>query len=301
MPYTVVADADGCAGYAVVKQGTTTPIPGGCHSSKAQAIAHMVAIQANYEADRAEVMPETEAPEAEQPEAEETLELLEEMQEYGINARQAEMYDAYEEIAERYGKWLKDIGPDGAHYISRSPFDEEGLLCSNCVFFQGGRMCEIVAGDIAPEGICKLWVIGERNVNNEPMEEGMEYESRAEISLVAPLFMRASARRGLALHEEGKSGGGLRAQTVEDARKMAAGQALSEQKWRKIGPWIARHTVDLDAVDEPGEITPGLVAMLLWGGGSSKSSARRAQSYAENLVARLEMKGESRVPVPQES
>lgn len=114
------------------------------------------------------------------------------------------------------------------------------------------------------------------------------FTTRAEINLVAPAFMRASARRGLSLHEEGYSGDGLKPQTVEDARKMANGDALSPEKWRKIGPWIARHTVDLEAVDEEGEVTPGLVAMLLWGGGSSKSSASRARQYAERLVARID-------------
>jgi hypothetical protein len=44
--------------------------------------------------------------------------------------------------------------------------------------------------------------------------------------------------------------------------------------------------VDLEAVkDEP---TAGLVAMLLWGGGATKSSAKRAQQYAEGIVAKLD-------------
>lgn len=122
----------------------------------------------------------------------------------------------------------------------------------------------------------------------EPLGEVASYmEDRQQPDLSAPEFMRASARRGIRLHEEGYSGDGLVPQTVEDARKMAAGE-ISEAKWRKIGPWIARHIVDLDAVDEPGEITPGLVAMLLWGGGSSRSSAQRAQRYAERIVERLD-------------
>jgi hypothetical protein len=37
--------------------------------------------------------------------------------------------------------------------------------------------------------------------------------------------------------------------------------------------------------------------MLLWGGGSSKSSARRAQAYAERIVAQLEG-DEERAPAP---
>jgi hypothetical protein len=120
---------------------------------------------------------------------------------------------------------------------------------------------------------------------DEPEEMIEEAELRA-VDLSAPAFMRASAKRGLALHEQGLSGDGLMPQTVEDARKMAAGQ-VTEAKWRKIGAWIARHIDDLDAV-QGDEITAGLVAMLLWGGGSSKASARRAQEYADRIVERLD-------------
>ena len=120
---------------------------------------------------------------------------------------------------------------------------------------------------------------------DEPEEIVEEAELRA-VDLSAPAFMRASAKRGLALHEQGLSGDGLVPQTVEDARKMAAGQ-VTEAKWRTIGAWIARHIDDLDAV-QGDEITAGLVAMLLWGGGSSKASARRAQEYANRVVERLD-------------
>ena len=106
-------------------------------------------------------------------------------------------------------------------------------------------------------------------------------------SLVAPSFMAVSAERGLRLHEQGLSGDGLMPATVADARRMANGEALSEAKWRKIPAWIARHIGDLDAV-QGDEITAGLVAMLLWGGGSTKTSARRAQEYAERIVEQLD-------------
>jgi HK97 family phage prohead protease len=110
-------------------------------------------------------------------------------------------------------------------------------------------------------------------------------EQRA-VNLEAPAYMRAAAKRGVELHEEGLSGDGVVPQTVEDARKMASGTVTAE-KWRKIGPWIARHLVDLDAV-EGDEITPGLVAHLLWGSGPSKSDARRAMEYANDVVGRLD-------------
>lgn len=125
----------------------------------------------------------------------------------------------------------------------------------------------------------------EDEMEDEPEEMPEESERRA-VDFSVPAFMRASAKRGLALHAEGLSGDGLVPQTVEDAGKMAAGE-VTEAKWRKIGPWIARHIDDLDAV-QGDEITAGLVAMLLWGGGASKASARRAQEYANRVVEKLD-------------
>lgn len=210
--------------------------------------------------------------------------------EEGLNARQNALYIAYEAIVEEFDMFDKGTGADGAHYVDASPFAEEGLICSNCVFYEGGQGCEIVEGQISPNGICKLWIIKEDliTVAEEPMEAPMEDSTRElrQVDLSAPAFMRASAKRGLALHEEGLSGDGLVPQTVADARKMASGQ-ITAAKWRKIGPWIARHKDDLDAV-QGDEVTPGLVAMLLWGGGSSKSSASRAENYANRIVENLD-------------
>jgi len=138
--------------------------------------------------------------------------------------------------------------------------------------------------------------IEEEDEEDEPDDEGeMEDDEYRAVDLSAPAFMRASAKRGLALHEQGFSGDGLVPQTVEDARKMAAG-TVAEAKWRKISPWISRHIVDLDAV-QGDEITAGLVAMLLWGGGSSKASARRAQAYADRIINQLD--DEKRAPAPK--
>jgi hypothetical protein len=139
---------------------------------------------------------------------------------------------------------------------------------------------------------------GQKESEDEPMdssemEDDDEYRA---VNLVAPAFMRVSAKRGLVLHGEGESGDGLVSATVADARRMANGEALSENKWRKIPAWIARHIGDLDAV-QGSEITAGLVAMLLWGGGASKASARRAQAYAERIVSQLE--NETRAPAPK--
>lgn len=294
MPYGISQNQSDCSTWATVKQetdGSFTTI--GCHTNKQDAIDQMVDVSLSENVDpigevgnrqMIEMDQETET-ETETDETDEMLEGLADMIEMGLSPRQFAMYEFYEKLAEEFGMFTQGIGANGAHYVAESPFASEGMVCSNCVLFEGGRKCEAVEGDIAPNGICKLWVIREDLLGIEPEEVGMRVEVR-QIDLSAPAFMRASAKRGVALHEQGLSGDGLVPQTVEDARKMAAGQ-ITEAKWRKIGPWIARHIDDLDAV-QGDEITAGLVAMLLWGGGSSKASARRAQAYAERIVERLD-------------
>ena len=111
-----------------------------------------------------------------------------------------------------------------------------------------------------------------------------------EVNLEPPAYMRAAARQGLKYHEEGLSGGGLRPQTVREARAMAAGNVTAD-KWVRLAAWIARHMGDLDApaADPDNEDYPsaGVVAHLLWGSGPSKRAAERALSYAQGVVGRL--------------
>lgn len=78
-----------------------------------------------------------------------------------LSPRQRVMYEFFELIAKKMGKWEQDAGPEGAHYVEKHPFGDQGMKCINCSFFQGGNRCEIVTGEIAPEAICKLWIIRE--------------------------------------------------------------------------------------------------------------------------------------------
>lgn len=107
-----------------------------------------------------------------------------------------------------------------------------------------------------------------------------------------PAYVSENAARGLALYEEGYGGDGLVEQTIRDARDMVAGE-IRDEKVRLMGPWIARHIVDLDAPqnsnpDADGYPGPGLVAMLLWGAGPDVEGARRTQEWAEQAAARLD-------------
>jgi uncharacterized protein len=179
MPYEVIMNASNCEGHAVVKEGSTVAIDGGCHATHEEAIEHMIA----------------------------------------LNIATSDEYE-----------------------------DDE---------------------------------------DDEEEDEYGEVEARA-VDLSAPNFMRTNARKGLKYHEEGLSGDGLQPQTVADARKMASG-IITEAKWRKIAPWIARHLVDLEAEGvAEGDITAGIVAHYLWGSGSTKRQATRTMNYAQRIVDQLD-------------
>ena len=129
------------------------------------------------------------------------------------------------------------------------------------------------------------------DVPDVPSDESNPDEERA-VNLEAPAYMRAAARRGLELNAQGFGGDGLTDKTKQEARDMAEGR-VSEDKWRRIAPWIARHLVDLDAPQnsdssDSGYPGAGLVAHLLWGSGPSKRAAERTQSYAQSIIDQLD-------------
>jgi HK97 family phage prohead protease len=135
-----------------------------------------------------------------------------------------------------------------------------------------------------------------------PASSDNEDEEMRAVDLTPPVYMRAAARRGLEYYADGKGGDGLVDQTIADARRMAAGE-VSERKWRLIGPWIARHLVDLDSPsakpDSPEYPSAGVVAMLLWGAPANRRGAQRAMAYAEGVVARLDAEQERKQTMSQ--
>jgi HK97 family phage prohead protease len=105
---------------------------------------------------------------------------------YPMTPRQIALYDALETVAETFGKFDETTGPDGAHYVAESPFD--GLVCSSCAFYEGARACEVVSGDIAPEGVCKFWLIpaalvpGAESEGTEPTRSDMTVNDEYRVS-----------------------------------------------------------------------------------------------------------------------
>lgn len=120
---------------------------------------------------------------------------------------------------------------------------------------------------------------------------------RRDVDLEAPAYMRAAARKGIELYEEGLAGEGVTEQTIREARAMARGN-ITADKWSRMGPWIARHLTDLDAEsNKPGGEGfpgPGAVAFYLWGARPTKNGADRTRDYAESITRRIEIEAEGR-------
>lgn len=80
-------------------------------------------------------------------------------EEHPLNDRQRALEGAIEGIVEVFGQFDQSAGPNGAHYMPDNPFSADGVNCAGCTFYDGRRACEVVAGDIAPDAVCKFWII----------------------------------------------------------------------------------------------------------------------------------------------
>ena len=190
-----------------------------------------------------------------------------------------------------HGRWYKNIarslaGPLMPYYIS-----DKNPECSGwAVEKEDGEV--IGCHDTKQSAVDQMVAVSLA----EDLEPGGEREAR-QVNLDPPAYMRASARRGLRWHEEGRSGDGLLPRTVREARAMAEGN-MTADKWVRLRAFLARHMVDFDApaakTDSDDYPSPGVVAIALWGGGGTRRSAQRALTYAEGVVARLEEENEGR-------
>lgn len=156
MPWHIENDNSDCSGFAVVKDMGN--VVTGCHRTEQQAKDHMAAMYA-AETDMNRQMDAM---------GQEIVPAAEEMNpaEEALNDRQRAQYEAVEAIVELYGQYDQTSKANGAHYAAPSPFGAEGLICANCVFYEGGQVCEVVAGQIDPNAICKMWIIPENLIQS---------------------------------------------------------------------------------------------------------------------------------------
>jgi uncharacterized protein len=247
MPYFITDDAEGCDGFATIKDDGEII---GCHETKQEAIDQMVAVS-----------------------------IVEDIEPGGERIKKKKkMKTMYRALPNNYRPSLSEDVP-------------EGRACGNCIFYKEDDVKEFANGEL--RAWCEKWddyVNGAYYCNAwQPAEE---LEEERQVNLTPPAYMRAAARRGLELNRQGFGGDGLTDKTKQEARDMAAGR-VSEDKWRRISPWIARHLVDLDSPDakptSDNYPSPGVVAHFLWGSGATKRAAQRTLDYAQGVVERLDM------------
>jgi HK97 family phage prohead protease len=228
MPYFVTDQSADCNGWATIKQDGEVI---GCHNSKEDAIAQMIAVS-----------------------------LAEGIEPGGD-------YLVARVLPDNYRPALENDVP-------------EGRACGNCVFYNEAK----VEGDKA---YCEKWdeyVSGGYYCNAwQADEERAVYE--------VPDYIRNAAARGLSFVEDGLAGDGLQAQTISEARELAAGRADTDKVIR-MAAWIRRHRGDWEGVpqnedqeneDFPG---PGAVAGFLWGVETTDRDATdRVLSWADALIA----------------
>ena len=115
--------------------------------------------------------------------------------------------------------------------------------------------------------------------------------------LTPPEAVQREALKGVALHEAGKSGDGIKPETIRRANSIANGEPQSEQWVTSEAPaWFARHEADWEeGVDDvEGQESPGYVAWLLWGGDAGEEWVEEMQQLY--LVRRAQEEGS--VPSP---
>ncbi len=179
-----------------------------------------------------------------------------------LTPRQQAHYQALEIIVDAFGLFDQSSGPDGAHYIpeNENPFAEEGLMCANCCFYEGGQACEIVEGQIEPMALCKLWVI-----KADLIEEDIQ-----KASYTPPEAVSNAAKQALKWIADGQAGDGFTATGRYRAETLAAGEAVSLDTIKRMNSYFARHEVDKqgEGWDSSSDQYPsaGRVAWAAWGG-----------------------------------
>jgi hypothetical protein len=116
------------------------------------------------------------------------------------------------------------------------------------------------------------------------MGEAPAFIDQRAVGLKPTAGMAAAAKRGLRLHEEGKSGDGLKPETVARANKIARREELTDDHVREMNAWFARHEKASKSPgwDKAGEEKPGFVAWLLWGGTPAKNWSARKVAAMES-------------------
>lgn len=128
----------------------------------------------------------------------------------------------------------------------------------------------------------------------ESAEDSLEPTEDRAVNLKPTQGMADAAKRGLKLHEDGKSGDGLKPETVARANRLARREEMNRDWVVEMNAWFKRHeSSKTDGWDEPPDYSPAYTAWLLWGGNPGRS-------FAARKVEELESAGERSAEKPVE-
>jgi HK97 family phage prohead protease len=94
---------------------------------------------------------------------------------YPLNERQLTQYENTEDVVEKFGQYSQDHSSNGCNYETSPANQEHGLVCGSCVFFMENT-CHVVSGDIAADGLCKLFIIPDSLATVHPDEPEVEVD-----------------------------------------------------------------------------------------------------------------------------
>lgn len=188
-----------------------------------------------------------------------------------LTPRSRAVYEALEFVTEQHGEFT----PAEAHYMTAddNPFSGKGMVCSNCVFYEGGGGCEILQIQVEPLALCKFWVIDEALLKSqdEEVESTLTLPDGAVYKVAKPsLLDRVRAKFGPVLkhpnHPDQKVHG----------RRGGGGGSQAGGDWRSEDMYgIAQKSADEPVVKHPGHGDQKVHGRR--GGGTSDSGAGGGQ------------------------
>jgi HK97 family phage prohead protease len=124
-----------------------------------------------------------------------------------LDQEEADLRDALLKIVKRHGRFNEDSDGVWAGYkpAAENPVAAIGVKCANCVFYQGGNSCKIIAMDVEPEGKCRFAVIPKGVVTGDTAskktyeldEEFNEEDYIADLEVKYPGELAVAALRGI--------------------------------------------------------------------------------------------------------
>lgn len=124
-----------------------------------------------------------------------------------LDQEETDLRDALLKIVKRHGRFNEDSDGVWAGYkpAAENPVAAIGVKCANCVFYQGGNSCKIIAMDVEPEGKCRFAVIPKGVVDGDTAskktyeldEEFNEEDYIADLEVKYPGELAVASLRGV--------------------------------------------------------------------------------------------------------